>query len=191
MKDTLKELLAIAIIFGCGVLLGYMKIKNSCEPRTEIRYEYIWGDTVVKEISVPKPYTVYLHDTIERIVVERQKIDTAQLYETWLDYHRIRRYDLDFSDDSLGVFRVDVSVSENRISDSVKAIIQPRILMVTKTETVYETKSKQSYVMMGASPDFRTMQIQAGVGIRNVLVGVSGIRMNDDLGYTINVGYKF
>ena len=190
MNKWLKILLVCLTIFAVGGVVGYFIGKSSQDIVTKTERIYTWsrGKEVTKEIPVPQPYAV--HDTVDRIVL--QTIDTAALYATWLDYHKTRDYALDFSDDSVGVFKVDFSVSENKVCNSPKATIQPNILTITETNTVYKVPTIQGYVMIGTSVDLGTNQIQAGIDLKQkFLVGASGIRMNNNWGYTINFGIKF
>ena len=50
----------------------------------------------------------------------------------------------------------------------------------------------QFYGLIGTSLDLKTNQIQLGVDLKQrYLIGVSGIRMDDEFGYTLNIGIKF
>ena len=98
---------------------------------------------------------------------------------------------MDFSDDSLGVFKVQASVQENKLI-SATSTIKPNIRTVTERETIYKVPIIQFYTLIGTSLDLSTNQIQAGVDLKQkYMIGASGIRMNDKWGYTINFGIKF
>ena len=117
--------------------------------------------------------------------------DTAALFAVWRDYYATRDYDLDFSNDTLGVFRVAAKVNQNKITQAVSTV-QPNVKVVTNTETVYKTKFLQPWAMVGTSVDFNFQQIQVGVDINNKwMVGVGGIRYGDKGGFTVNAGVKF
>ena len=50
----------------------------------------------------------------------------------------------------------------------------------------------QGYAMIGTSVDFSVNQIQLGIDLKQkFLISVSGIRIKDKYGYTINAGIKF
>ena len=150
---------------------------------------------------VPAPYPVY--DTLKVPVPAKEvppdtvyfpvpePTDTAALFAVWLDYYTTRDYDLDFSSDTLGVFKVAAKVHQNKITQAVSTV-QPNVKVVTNTETVYKTKFLQPWVMVGTSVDFNFQQIQAGVDINNKwMVGVGGIRYGDKGGFIVNAGVKF
>lgn len=190
MKQWLKNLLIILVTLAVGGVAGYFIGSSSQEVVTQTQRIYTWskGKEVVKEIPVREPYVVY--QTIEKEVPI--PTDTAALYAVWCEYHNVNNYTFDFSDDSLGVFKVDFAVTENKVSESPKATIQPNILTITETNTVYKVPTIQGYIMLGTSVDLGTNQIQAGIDLKQrFLVGASGIRMNNNWGYTINFGVKF
>ena len=46
--------------------------------------------------------------------------------------------------------------------------------------------------MVGTSTDFQSNKIQFGIDVKNkVLFGISGMRLDDKYGYTIDFGIKF
>ena len=190
MTQWLKQLLMFLTIFIVGGVVGYYVGRSNREVVTKTQRIYSWskGKEIIKEIPIPEPEVVY--KTIEKEVPI--PIDTAALYAVWCDYHNVNKYTFDFSDDSVGVFKVDFSVSENRVSESPKATIQPNILTITETNTVYKVPTIQGYAMIGASVNLNTFQVQAGIDVKQkFLIGASGIRLNNAWGYTVNFGMKF
>lgn len=142
-------------------------------------HDTLWRPAPVQE--TPPPDTVYLPSPT----------DTAALFAVWRDYYATRDYDLDFSNDTLGVFKVAAKVNQNKITQAVSTV-QPNVKVVTNTETVYKTKFLQPWAMVGTSVDFNFQQIQVGVDINNKwMVGVGGIRYGDKGGFTVNAGVKF
>ena len=151
---------------------------------------------------VPAPYPV--HDTLKVPVPAKEvppdtvyvpvpePTDTAALFAVWLDYYTTRDYDLDFSSDSLGVFKVAAKVNQNKITEAVSTI-QPITKVITNTETYYKERPIQPWVMVGTGvTDFKFQQIQAGVDINGKwMVGVGGMRYDKSGAVTVNVGYKF
>lgn len=169
---------------------------------------YLWGssnvtipDPEIKEVVKweKEPYAV--HDTIYKpepyevkVPIDRPVFiptDTAALFAVWCDYYLKRDYKLDFSNDTLGTFIVNASIQENKLL-SATSTVQPLRKVITRTETVYKVPTMQPWLMIGTSPTFNTQKIQFGLDIKNkFIIGASGIRLNDDYGYTIDFGVKF
>ena len=183
---SIGGLIALAVSCVIGYFLGRSSV-DVPEPKKEIIINWVPGKTVTNTITKPEPYAV--HDTTIKIV--EAPIDTAALYAVWRDYYLSRDYNLDFSDDSLGVFKVQASVQENKLI-SATSTIKPNIRTVTERETIYKVPIIQFYTLIGTSLDLSTNQIQAGIDLKQkYMIGASGIRMNDKWGYTINFGIKF
>lgn len=176
-----------------GLVIGFFLGKAEVEPtpaKTQKIITWAKGQETIKEVPVPQPYVV--HDTTYIVKEVPIPTDTAALFKVWRDYYLTRDYDLDFSDDSLGVFKVKVAVHQNKVASSPVATIQPNIKIVTEENTVYKVSFIQGYVMIGTSVDFSVNQIQLGIDLKQkFLISVSGIRIKDKYGYTINAGIKF
>ena len=176
-----------------GLVIGFFLGKAEVEPtpsKTQKIITWAKGKETIKEVPVPEPYVV--HDTTYIVKEVPIPTDTATLFKVWRDYYLTRDYDLDFSDDSLGVFKVKVAVHQNKVAYSPVAIIQPNIKTVTEENTVYKVSFIQGYAMIGTSVDFSVNQIQLGIDLKQkFLISVSGIRIKDRYGYTINAGIKF
>lgn len=188
VKNFLNTLCLVLFAFVLGAFGGYFGGRNKKDAPAKIQRIYTWtkGKEIVKEIPVNR----IVYKTIEKEVPI--PTDTAALYRVWCDYHNVNKYAFDFSDDSVGVFKVNFDVTENRVSGSPRATIQPNILTIEETKTIYKVPYIQGYVLIGTSVDLGTNQIQAGIDIKQrYLVGMSGIRMNDNWGYTVNLGIKF
>lgn len=151
---------------------------------------------------VPAPYPV--HDTL-KIPVPAKEVpldtvyfpvpeptDTAALFAVWLDYYTTRDYDLDFSSDSLGVFRVEAKVNQNKITEAVSTI-QPITKVITNTETYYKERPIQPWVMVGTGvKDFNSQQFQVGLDLNSKwMLGVGGTHIKDKSAFIISVGMKF
>lgn len=196
MKDwETKITLVAALIIVTAMCLGMFFLGRNSVRLPES------GEVQHDTTYVPAPYAV--HDTLKIPVLAKEvppdtvyvpvpePTDTAALFAVWLDYYTTREYDLDFSSDTLGVFRVAAKVNQNKITEAISTI-QPITKVITNTQTVYKVKFLQPWVMAGTSVDFTFQQIQAGVDINNRwMVGVGGIRYGDKGGFTINVGAKF
>ena len=176
-----------------GLVIGFFLGKAEVEPtpaKTQRIITWARGKETIKEVPVPEPYAV--HDTAYIVKEVPVPTDTAALFKAWRDYYLTRDYDLDFSDDSLGVFKVKFAVHQNKVASSPVATIQPNIRTVTEENTVYKVPFIQGYAMVGTSVDFSVNQIQLGIDLKQkFLIGVSGIRIKDNYGYTINAGIKF
>ena len=196
MKDWEKKITAIfALVLVASICLGVFFLGRRSVHVPEP------GEVQHDTTDVPAPFPV--HDTLKIPVPAKETppdtvyipvpepTDTAALFAVWLDYYTTRDYDLDFSSDTLGVFKVAAKVNQNKIMQAVSTV-QPNVKVVTNTETVYKTKFLQPWAMVGTSVDFNFQQIQAGVDINNKwMVGVGGIRYGDKGGFTVNAGVKF
>ena len=184
-KITISVATIIALVLGVisGFFIGRSYISEPIETVKEIvKYEKLPADTI--KIMYPEPYKVY--DTITDL--QTIYVDTAKSID---DYFKVREYHLDFSKDTLGSFIVDAKVHQNSLIYA-EAQIEPIIKTVTTTKTEYKVKAFQIYAMLGSSIDLRCNQIQAGVDVADkYMFGVSGVRLGDKLGYTLNVGLKF
>lgn len=184
MKIKTAIILSIVALV-LGFLLGnYSNInKNIAKTEEVVKYvpsPYLVYDTIYK----PKPYEVVRHkrDT----VYSTQDVDTAKILE---DYFLTRRYELDFSSDSLGVFKVNTEVSRNELT-SAKSFIQPKYKTIVQENTIYKVPPLQFYAMVGSS--LKTNKVSLGVDLKQkYLLGVSGVRFNENFSYTIDVGIKW
>lgn len=121
-------ILLAALLF----LAGHEAGRRGAEPQTVVRDSIVvrWLPGPVVRDTVREPYPVVVREPADTVLRYRD-IDTAALLA---DYLRERRYELDFSSDSTGVFRVDATVRENRIAEAA-AVVQP----VIRTQEVYRT----------------------------------------------------
>lgn len=188
MKKWIYVIIAVAVTcFLLGMCTGRKTVKPlPAEKIVEIKWEK--GDTIRDTIKVPVPYEVSV--PVDRPVFVAT--DTTRLFEIWSDYYLKRNYSLDFSNDTIGLFKVDASVSENKLLSATSTIV-PNIKTVIQKEVVYkQPKLIAPWVMIGTSVDFKVNKLQTGIDIKDrFIVGVSGVRINDSYGYTIDLGYKF
>jgi hypothetical protein len=185
-KYIIAALIAILLALIAGFLAGRSSVKTKVNRIVEVKW--MSSDIVVRDtIKVPVPYEV-------KIPVDRPifvSSDTILNKEIWNDYYTEKRYNLDFSNDSLGIFKVDALVYKNSIIES-SSYIQPNIKTITEKEIVYKVNRLTPWVCIGSSFDFKTNQIQIGVDLKNkYMLSVSGVRLNSNYGYNINFGYKF
>lgn len=191
MNKKIKISVGALIVVGIALFLGYLWGRSSVElPAPEIEEVVKWEK---------EPYAV--HDTIDRPVPYRVEVpvdrpvpvptDTAALFAVWCDYYLKREYKLDFSNDTLGTFIADVSIQENKLL-SATSTVQPIRKVITRTETIYKVPKLQPWLMFGTSPKLDAQKIQFGLDIQNkYIIGVSGLRIRDEYGYTFDLGIKF
>lgn len=184
-KGILWALAALVATFLIGYFVGRSNETLKTTTKEVVRYvpsKQVYRDTIYQ----PVPERVFLRDTIPKFVYT----DTAALFSVWQDYYLTRRYDLDFSNDTLGIFRVEAEVEQNKLT-SAKSYIRPIVKEVTKETTIIRVPKLQWSVGFGLSPDLKTQKIDLGADIRGRwYFGVSGIRMNDNTALTINAGVK-
>lgn len=190
---SVASIVIAAVAFFLGYLVGRAWEKGEvAETKTTVEIKpskYEVHDT----IRYPEPYAVYydrevvVHDTIQSFIP--QVVDTAAIMA---DYFLTRKYNFDFSNDSIGVFQFDATVNQNKLVSMVSNI-HPYEKIVTNTETFYKDKPLQFYIMAGTNVhNFNTQKMQFGIDLhQKFLIGVSGIRLQDKYNYTIDLGIKF
>ena len=185
-KTALSCLLLILSFIG-GLVIGGKITRPAPMVKTT---DTVWvksSDTIFQEITKPIPY--YIHDSV---IQKINYSDTVVINEVFNDYYTTRKYNLDFSNDTIGVFKVDATVSKNSLINTTSTVI-PIIKTVTVTKYV-ESKPKgvQGYVILGTDLKLGCNTVQVGKIIKNkVLIGVSGVRMGNDMNYNLNVGLTF
>lgn len=178
-----------------AIVIGFLLGRFTFTPKTSVKVKesvkYVPSPYVISS-NIPNyklvPYRVSYTDTIIQCMT--QEVDTAEILK---DYFLSRQYELDFSNDSIGIFKVDAEVNQNKLV-SASSHIQPMVKTIyrDRTETVYKSPSIQFYGMLGTSLDFKTNKISLGVDLKQrYLIGVSGIRFDDKYSYTIDFGIKF
>lgn len=115
------------------------KVRYVERPATKIEFEFP-KPTKVEPIDLPK---LQYHDTVR--VVEQIPADTAGIIA---DYFKRRTYDLDFSTDTTGVFKVQVVTTCNRL-ESASATIVP--LQREVENTVVKVRKFRPYLGGGLS----------------------------------------
>lgn len=202
IKITGNSIILVAVALIIGFLIGRTFV-NEKPIETKKIVKYVKSQNIIKDtISYPEPYEVIKwkegrskHDTIfipSKVISKDGKeialVDTSNSIE---DYFLTRKYSLDFSNDTIGIFKIDAEVNQNRLI-STNSYINPMIKTVTETKMIYKVPLLQFYTMIGSSVDLKTNQLQFGIDLkRKFMIGVSGIRMDDKYGYTINAGIKF
>lgn len=184
-----EAMILFIVALSIGYFLGRLTTvdKNAMDFRQRVEYipsSTVIHDTIVKERLVP--YETFLTDTVLRYLT--QEVDTASIIR---DYYLSRRYSLDFSNDTIGVFKVDAEVNQNKLVYA-SSYIRPIVKTVTLEKTLHDKPTIQFYGMIGTSLDFETNKMSLGVDLKQrYLIGATAVRMNDRFGYTIDFGVKF
>lgn len=187
-KNILIAVLILAICLSVGFFIGYL-VFGKTEPVVNRIVEIKWqkGETVRDTVDCPVPVETIIRDSIPVPV----PTDTTALFAVWKDYYLERKYALDFSNDSIGTFRVDATVNQNKLI-SATSLIQPNIRTVYEKEVIYKKEKWVPWAMIGTSVDLKTNKVQFGVDLnQKYVIGVSGIRMDDRYSYTLDFGIKF
>ena len=191
-ENKIITLAALCLIVVMCLGMFYLGRKSVSIPQPiEVVSDTVWLDLppIHDTITVPGPVKVIPPDTVYYPV--SQPVDTAALYAVWLDYYSTREYDLDFSSDTTGVFRVAAKVNQNKIQEAISTV-RPRVQVVTNTQTVYKERAIQPWIMVGTSKDFKFQQVQGGVDLGGKwMVGISGFRYEKELAVAFNAGIKF
>lgn len=192
MSTTNKILIAGGIfVLGLflGFILGRLLIKTEKAAKTKETIKYVPSPYPVKDtVENVVPYETLVRDTVIKYLTA--EVDTLAIIK---DYYLSRRYNLDFSNDTVGTFMVDAEVNQNKLVRAT-SFIQPLVKTVYKTETAteYKVPALQFYGMIGTAINFKTNKLSFGLDLKQrYLIGVSGIRHNDDYTYTIDFGVKF
>lgn len=175
-----------------GFVLGRLSVTDNKVVETKETVKYIHStNTVTDTVYHPQPYNVYIPaDTVYRYLTKFREVDTAAILK---DYYLVRQYNLDFSNDTIGVFKVYADVGQNKLLKA-NSFIQPIIKNVYRETTVtqYKTKLLQPFVIVGTSPKFDFQKATIGIDLKQrYLFGVSGIRWDDKYNYSIDFGIKF
>lgn len=175
-----------------GFVLGRITINDKKSVETKETVKYVPSTVIVTDtIFNPQPYNVFIPaDTVYKYLTKFEKVDTAEILK---DYYLTRQYSLDFSNDTLGIFKVNAEVGQNKLLKA-NSFVNPIIKTVYRENTVtqYKTKLFQPFLLVGTSPKFDVQQATIGIDLRQkYLIGVSGIRWDNKYNYTINLGIKF
>ena len=188
------------LLLGAAYLLGYRAGVSSVDVATNTVERVEYGDSLTFRLTIPPVSSVsyrpsrFLHGLTLRDTVYRDSLvyiptDTASVVR---DYFAQRRYDLDFSSDSTGVFKVSCMVSENRLWD-VNSTVVPLLRYIDRTTTVTpQVPLFRPWVFAGVSSDFTLQYGLFGVDIRNrYMLGVGGYHHDTGSGLLFGAGVKF
>lgn len=188
----IKSAIILSIL---ALVLGFMLGRLTFTPETDVKVKetikYVPSVNIIRDtVAVDKlvPYETFVRDTVTQYLTQLVPVDTAAILR---DYYLSRKYALDFSNDTIGTFRVDAEVNQNRIV-AATSFIQPMTKTIIQEKTLYRAPTMQFYGMLGTSVDFKTNKLSLGVDLKQrYLLGVSGIRFDNTYNYTIDFGVKF
>lgn len=184
-------LIILVIATISSFLLGRLSINEKESVKEKKVVKYIPSSPVRDTIYKPTPYLVEIPSGTDTIkVVEFQKIDTAEVLK---DYLLRRFYSLDFSNDTIGTFKVNAIIERNSLV-SADSYIRPLVKTVLKENTItkYNVKPFQIFGVLGTSPKLDLQKVTFGIDLnQKYLLGVSGLRWHDNYNYTIDLGIKF
>lgn len=176
-----------------GIALGWWLSRGKGEEivREEVRYVERPATTI--EYKMPEPIKVGRIDLprLQYIDTIREEVripaDTASIVA---DYLRRREYALDFSNDTLGVFKVDAIVEANRLT-SVSATIRP--LQREVLTTTREVRAFRPYLGGGVGIGSRmSASVEVGALLKERhLVRVGYQRVGNDNYLTLGYGITF
>lgn len=191
MSQIKNALIVILIILLCLLsgLLYFSKDRGKAAVNRIVEIKWEKGDIIRDTVDHPIPVETIIHDSI--LVPVPIPTDTAALFAVWQEYYLERKYALDFSNDSIGVFKVDAVVNQNKLV-SATSFMQPNIRTISEKEFIYKTRKIVPWIIIGTSIDIRTNKVQFGVDLnQRYVVGISGIRTSSNWGYTLDIGMKF
>lgn len=188
-----KYIIIISIVAAVlGFALGRLRVTDNKVVETKEVTKYVPSSYPVTDtIFHPQPYNVYIPaDTVYRYLTKFEKVDTATILK---DYYLTRQYHLDFSNDTLGEFKVNAEVGQNKLL-SASSYIRPLVknIYYETTVTKYKTKTFQPFILVGTSPKFDFQKATIGFDLsQRYILGISGVRWDNRYNYSIDFGIKF
>lgn len=191
---THRATIWLFIAFAIGIFGGWWLGSRGGEKVVREEVRYVERESVNITIDLPKPIKIkpislplyiYRTDTIrEEIIIPA---DTASIVA---DYLKKREYDLDFSTDSTGVFKVRAVVYCNRLA-SASATITPYQREVANT--LVKTRKFSPFIGGGIGIGSKwSASIEVGALFQdNHLPRVGYQRVGNGNFITINYGYVF
>lgn len=189
--STIACVVGIAIGFGLGWWLGPREEKNVEVVRQEVRFSERPTTTIgyrmpepikVERIDLPR---IQYTDTIREEV--HIPADTASIIA---DYRQQRHYELDFSTDTTGSFKVRAVVSHNRLASASATIapLQREVLTTTR-----EVRAFRPYIGGGVSLGVKAGgSLEVGALLKeHHLPRVGYMRLGKENYLTIGYGYTF
>jgi hypothetical protein len=163
MEKVYKYLALIGaiVLFLSGVFVGSKMTPEKTVEVVSVRHEK--GETIYDTVKVLTPYYVRYTDTVIYTQIVEKPVfvyaDTSSLRAVWDDYFLTRKYDFDFSNDSVGDYNIEVFVNRNRAVEATSRIV-PVYRVVTREIT--RTGGKRGFVPF-VSGSYSTFGV-AGIG---------------------------
>lgn len=192
-----KYIVSLVVALVLGVLFGWLIWRTTIEERETIRYvelpaSIIYVEKPMPVKSEPIEVTVYQYDTIK--VREEVRIipDTLAIIA---DYLQRREYNLDFSTDTTGTFKVNAIVEANHLA-SATATVAP-LQKVVERVIKEQPRKFRPFIGSGISigiPGGNSIgvSVEAGALIRSKhLPKVGYLRLGNNNYITIGYGYFF
>lgn len=166
-KEAKYTLIAIALALPIGIGLGWWlgyRSETTEVVREKVRYVELPPTTIgyrmpepikVERIDLPR---IQYTDTIREEVRVPIPADTTAIVA---DYLKRRVYDLDFSSDTTGVFKVNAIVEANHLA-SATATIQP--LQREVERTIVKVRKFRPLAEVGAFANYTNIGLSLGVG---------------------------
>ena len=197
MKEKLTYII-VSLVVGviCGWLIGSQQEVQIIEnvryverPATNIKIDSprLYRS---KPIDWPKLQSLprlQLCDTVRETVVV--PADTAAIIS---DYLQRREYDLDFSTDTTGVFKVQAAVEANKLVEASATIIP--LQREVETSIVYKPKSYRPMIKIGVPFGKQRYGVEGGVGVPikdRWLPSVSYMRLDKENFVKVECGIVF
>jgi hypothetical protein len=183
--------IASILLMMIGFLVGRLTFTDGTREQTREVVKYVKSSTVLHDTITQQkliPYETFVADTVYQYLTTAVEVDTAAILK---DYYLSRRYNLDFSNDTVGTFLVDAEVNQNKLVYA-SSTIQPITKTVYTEYIAYRSPTIQFYGMLGTSLNLKTNKISLGVDLKQrYLFGVSGLRYDNNYNYTVDFGIKF
>jgi hypothetical protein len=188
-KRNIYILFAVLAFAVLAFFIGYFwgKSKTETTPKEVEVVKYLPGKTIHDTLYRFKTYKEIIHDTIDNYI----KYDTSLLYSTFLEFNKEKNYKLNFGNDTIGKFDVDLKIQHNELQRAISDFI-PIQKVITNTKIIREIPTYQFYGMLGSDFNLKTSKIELGLDYKQkYMFSIAGIRHKQDYFYTINVGLKF
>ena len=192
-----RTFIYIAISFALGIAFGWWlgSLKEPIEiVREEVRYVELPPITKVIEKPVPVRETIYVRENEDKQeadekeeVADKSQTDTTN---TVADYFKRREYNLDFSTDTTGTFKVNAIVEANRLERATATIVP---LQRQVENTVVKVRPFHPYIGGGVGIG-KELSASLNVGAlinEHHLPSVGYQRIGNGNYITINYGYVF
>lgn len=197
MGKTFTYILSALVLLGAMFALGWW-LGSRKEPievvREKVRYVELPPITKVVEKPVPvrEEIIVRVNEDKQEAGKKEEVAATSQTdtTNTVADYFKRREYNLDFSTDTTGVFKVDAVIECNRLA-SATATIQP--LQREVENTVVKVRKFRPFAEVGVAIGDK---VGASLGVGGIIkekhiVSVKAMRIGNNNYYGGEYGYIF